>query len=124
MRRFLLDTGIASDYLNRRRGVFERAREQVSRGNRIGIAVSVLAELHFGIELSASRDENLRRLVRALPSLRPGSCAGPDGRELGHALNDAPATIDGRSAGSGGRAGAGEGAGRVPRGVACAAGVA
>src|SRR4051812_39676685 len=70
MRRYLLDTGIASDYLNRRRGVFERAREQVRQGHRIGIAVPVLAELYFGIEFSASRDENLERLHRALPTLK------------------------------------------------------
>jgi tRNA(fMet)-specific endonuclease VapC len=69
MRRFLFDTGIASDYINRRHGVFERGREEVARGNRIGIGVVVLAELHYGIELSASRDKNLQRLRAALPSL-------------------------------------------------------
>jgi len=49
MKRFLLDTGIAGDYIDRRRGVFERAREEVARGNRIGIGVPVLAELWFGV---------------------------------------------------------------------------
>jgi hypothetical protein len=39
MKRFLLDTGIASDYVNRRRGVFDRARQEASSGNRIGIAL-------------------------------------------------------------------------------------
>jgi tRNA(fMet)-specific endonuclease VapC len=70
MRRFLLDTGAASDYINRRRGVFERAREEVARGNRIGIGIPVLAELLFGIELSASRERNLQRLHVALPTLK------------------------------------------------------
>ena len=69
MKRYLLDTGIASDYINRRNGVFERARLEVSRGNRIGIGVPVLAELFFGIELSASRVPNQRRLQNALDSL-------------------------------------------------------
>jgi tRNA(fMet)-specific endonuclease VapC len=69
MTRFLLDTGTASDYTNRRLGVFERARQEVARGNKIGIAIPVLAELHFGIELSASRERNRRKLREALASL-------------------------------------------------------
>ena len=44
MRRFLLDTGIAGDFVDRRRGVFERAQSEVARGNRIGIGIPVLAE--------------------------------------------------------------------------------
>lgn len=69
MRRYLLDTGIASDFSNRRHGVFERARDEVAKGNRIGIGVPVLAELYFGIELSASREKNLQRLQVALAAL-------------------------------------------------------
>src|SRR5207253_5983393 len=46
-----------------------RAREEVARGNRIGIAIVVLAELRFGIDLSATRERNLQRLAAALPSL-------------------------------------------------------
>jgi hypothetical protein len=37
MRRYLFDAGIASNYINCRRGVFERAREE-ARGNRIGVS--------------------------------------------------------------------------------------
>ena len=69
MRRYLLDTGAAGDYLARRKGVFPRAKEEVAHGNRIGICVPVLGELYFGIELSASRDKNLQRLRRDLPTL-------------------------------------------------------
>jgi tRNA(fMet)-specific endonuclease VapC len=69
MRRFLFDTGMASHYINRRRGVFERARDEVARGNRIGIGLPVLAELYFGIELSASREKNRQRLLIALSTL-------------------------------------------------------
>ena len=37
MKRYLLDTGIASDYVNRRSGVYERACDAVARGDRIGV---------------------------------------------------------------------------------------
>ena len=76
MRRFLLDTGIAGDYINHRHGVRNRAEEEVRRGNRIGIGAVVLAELLYGIEGSASRDENLKRLHRALPTLKVWSFDG------------------------------------------------
>ena len=69
MRRYLLDTGAAGDYLARRNRVFPRAKEEVARGNRIGICVPVLGELHYGIELSASRERNLQHLRRDLPTL-------------------------------------------------------
>jgi hypothetical protein len=45
MRRFLMDTGIAQHFVNRRHGVLERADEERHRGNRIGICVPVLGEL-------------------------------------------------------------------------------
>jgi tRNA(fMet)-specific endonuclease VapC len=69
MRRYLLDTGAAGDYLARRNQVFSRARQEVAQGNRMGICVPVLGELYYGIELSASRDKNLQRLRRDLPTL-------------------------------------------------------
>ena len=47
MRRFLLDTGIAGLFLDRKRGVFERAEAETAKGNRVGIAGPVLAELAF-----------------------------------------------------------------------------
>ncbi len=70
MSRFLLDSGIASDYINRRNGVYERARAEAQRGNSVGIGVPVLAELVSGIERSASRDRNFQALQIALISLR------------------------------------------------------
>lgn len=45
MTRFLLDTGVAADYINRRRGIYEQACDAIARGDRIGIGVPVLAEL-------------------------------------------------------------------------------
>jgi tRNA(fMet)-specific endonuclease VapC len=66
MRRFLLDTGIAALHLDRKRGVFERAAVEVARGNRVGIAAPVLAELAFRAEGSPQRDRNVLRLRQAL----------------------------------------------------------
>jgi tRNA(fMet)-specific endonuclease VapC len=61
MRRFLLDTGIAGMFINRRHGVYERTVAESARGNRVGICHSVLAELVYGVEYSATRDRNIRR---------------------------------------------------------------
>ena len=66
MTRFLLDTGIAGLHLDRKRGVFERATAEVAKGNRVGIAAPVLAELAFRAEGSPHRDRNLLRLREAL----------------------------------------------------------
>ena len=68
MTRFLLDTGMAADYINRRRGVYQRARDAVSQGHRLGIGLPVLAELWYGIENSRTRDRNAERLRRVLPA--------------------------------------------------------
>jgi len=68
--RFLLDTGIASDYINRRHGVYELARVEVTKGNVVGIGLPVLAELTAGIEHSASRDRNMKSLKVALTALK------------------------------------------------------
>jgi tRNA(fMet)-specific endonuclease VapC len=69
MKKYLLDTGIAQDFVNRRHGVQERADEERHRGNRIGICVPVLGELWSGIEGSISRDRNAQRLRHALSRL-------------------------------------------------------
>ncbi|MBX9679206.1 MAG: type II toxin-antitoxin system VapC family toxin [Gemmataceae bacterium] len=66
MTRFLLDTGVAGLYLDRKRGVFERSQEEVKRGHAIGIAGPVLAELALRAEGSPWREQNLRRLRQAL----------------------------------------------------------
>ncbi|WP_088253999.1 hypothetical protein [Fimbriiglobus ruber] len=65
MTRFLLDSGIATDYIDRRNGVFDRARAETLKGNRVGTAVPILAELVAGIERSRSRDRNLQSLRAA-----------------------------------------------------------
>jgi tRNA(fMet)-specific endonuclease VapC len=70
MTRFLLDTGIAGAFIDRRWGVYEHARHEVARGNRVGIGIPVLAELVYGLEQSASRDRNMQRLRTALSAWR------------------------------------------------------
>src|SRR5947209_6034284 len=70
MRRFLLDTGIAGLYIARARQVFERARTEVSQGNRVGIGAPVLGELAYRAEGSPNRDRNVQRLHVALASWR------------------------------------------------------
>lgn len=69
MRRYLLDTGTAADYVFRRRGVFQKANEATALGHRIGICVPVLGELWSGVYGSASRDRNEKRLLHQLSDL-------------------------------------------------------
>ncbi len=66
MRRFVLDTGIAALSLDRKCGVFERSAAELAKGNRVGIAAPVLAELAFRAEGSPFRDKNILRLRQAL----------------------------------------------------------
>ena len=69
MKRYLLDTGIAQDFINARHGVRTRADEYRQRGCRIGISVPVLGELWSGVEGSVSRQCNLQFLSLALSRL-------------------------------------------------------
>jgi tRNA(fMet)-specific endonuclease VapC len=64
VRRYLLDTGVASDYVNDRRDVPARCRALVRAGHRIGLCAPVYAELLGGIELSQSREANLKKVHR------------------------------------------------------------
>lgn len=66
MRRYILDTGIAGLYLDRKLGVYDRAEAETAKGNRIGIAGPVLAELVFRAEGSPQRDRNILRIQQAL----------------------------------------------------------
>lgn len=57
-------------YVARRDPVYARARDEVRRGNVVGICIPVLGELYYGSENSTSRERALRELRAALPSLR------------------------------------------------------
>jgi tRNA(fMet)-specific endonuclease VapC len=65
MRRYLLDTNMAGDLINKRRGVDVRVREARRACGRIGIGIPVLAELYYGVEFSATREKNFQRLKKA-----------------------------------------------------------
>lgn len=69
IRRYLLDTGIAQDFQDDRRGMRSRASHERRLGHHIGICVPVLGELWAGVEGSISRDRNLQRLRHALSRL-------------------------------------------------------
>jgi tRNA(fMet)-specific endonuclease VapC len=70
MSRYLLDTNMMGHFINRRRGVDVRVRQARLTGAVIGTCFPVLGELFFGVEYSASRDLNMRRLLRALTGVR------------------------------------------------------
>jgi tRNA(fMet)-specific endonuclease VapC len=67
MTRYLLDTGHAGAYAERRHNVYQRAGAGKRLGDEIGICTPVLGELWFGIELSAYPVKGRSRLLRALP---------------------------------------------------------
>jgi tRNA(fMet)-specific endonuclease VapC len=70
MRRYLLDTGSAGDFINDQGGIRARADHRKSLGDRIGICIPVLGELWAGIESSASKAKNMVLLLRDLPFFR------------------------------------------------------
>ena len=69
MTRYLLDSGIASDLINRRGLVPGRARAARFRGDRIGLGTPVLGELIAGIQNSTDPDRNMALLWRAIAQL-------------------------------------------------------
>lgn len=66
MKRYLLDTGIAADFVNRRGGVYARARQVLTGGARLGLGAPVLGELWDGVFYSATRGFNEELLKRHL----------------------------------------------------------
>ena len=70
MKRWMLDSGIANDLMNKREPVESRVRAALARGDHVGIATPVLGELRAGIENCRNREGNLRLLVQCLTRLR------------------------------------------------------
>jgi len=66
LKRYLLDTGSAADYVNRRGGIYPRARQARGQGARLGICAPVLGELWDGVFYSATREFNEALLKRHL----------------------------------------------------------
>ena len=69
MSRFLLDTNMMGHFINRRKGVDSRVRQARLQGAVVGTCLPVVCELFFGVENSASRDKNRKRLVRSLSGI-------------------------------------------------------
>jgi tRNA(fMet)-specific endonuclease VapC len=63
MRRYLLDTGAAADWIARQGPTLARFRAALASGDRIGICPPVLGELWAGVEGSQTRDRNRQRLI-------------------------------------------------------------
>ena len=70
MTRYLLDTNAVSDYIFRRRGVYEKARQVRLTGAKLGTCSPVIAELLSGIEYSSTRDSNLVIVNRTIGTFR------------------------------------------------------
>jgi tRNA(fMet)-specific endonuclease VapC len=70
MRRYLLDSNAVTAFINHREPLIAQARDARKRGDRIGTCEPVVAELFYGLEFSASREENTLRLRRALKQLK------------------------------------------------------
>jgi tRNA(fMet)-specific endonuclease VapC len=69
IRHYLLDTGIAQDFQDDRRGVRDKAKAVRRLGHRVGICMPVLGELWSGVEGSAQREANVKQLRHALKKL-------------------------------------------------------
>ena len=83
IRRYLLDTGIAQDFQDDRRGVRGRAKRERMLGHRVGICIPVLGELWSGVEGSEHREMNLARLRHALAKLSIWPCTAEAAAEYG-----------------------------------------
>ena len=69
MKRYILDSGIVNDLINRRHGVDVKAKEARKKGDRLVVGTPVVGELLAGLENSANREKNLARLERLLSRL-------------------------------------------------------
>jgi tRNA(fMet)-specific endonuclease VapC len=73
MKRYLLDTGALTDYVNKRGPTFVRARGVAADGHRVGVCTPVLGEFFGGLELSedSSRSYRLWREARSAFTIWP-----------------------------------------------------
>lgn len=69
MRRYLLDTKPAQQFINNRGDIRERADRERKRGGRIGICMPVLGELWSGVVGSDRQEVNRQRLRLGLSRL-------------------------------------------------------
>lgn len=88
MRRFLLDTGTAGAFINRRQPVRGRAEAETARGNVVGLCVPGLAELRYGAEFSDDPPRSLQRLAVARAKMRVWPFGEPAAAEYGRLFAD------------------------------------
>ena len=70
MRRYLLDSNAVNAFVNRHAPFSQQARKALALGDVVGTCEPVVAEVLYGIELSATRDENLKLLHDGLREIR------------------------------------------------------
>jgi tRNA(fMet)-specific endonuclease VapC len=70
MKRYLLDSGPASDCINGRNGIRERVAAEKSKGHVVGVAYPVLAELLGGAAKARDPDRQSKLVMRGLAGLK------------------------------------------------------
>lgn len=80
---YLLDTGIAGDFVFGRAGVYGKVQIAKALGHRVGICTPVLGEMWKGIELSATKTRNRARLSSRLAELKVWPYTETAAREFG-----------------------------------------
>jgi hypothetical protein len=78
MKRLMLDTSIAGDFIFRRSDIYQRVREFANQGIKVGIALPAIGELFAGVEQSKSREPNLVQ-TQAQSSRAPALALRPQG---------------------------------------------
>ncbi|MFO0848142.1 MAG: PIN domain-containing protein [Gemmataceae bacterium] len=83
VRRYLLDTNTVGHLINDRRGVRQRVIAARRAGAKVGTSIPVLAELHYGVEASDTREDNRSRLRDGIRPLRLWPFDRPAAEEYG-----------------------------------------
>src|SRR5262249_22769657 len=83
MRRYLLDTGSAGDFMNHHGSVRAKAQHRKALGDHIRICMPVLGELWAGVEGSASKLKNQTILLHHLSFFRIWPFDAHAAREFG-----------------------------------------
>ena len=68
-RRYILDANALGDLIHTRRGVDQKAEEVRRKGAKIGTCTPILGELLHGIELSHTREKNLKIVQRGIQTV-------------------------------------------------------
>ena len=83
-----MDSGIVSDWIDRRHSVDERVAAALRRGDHIGVGTPVIGELWGGVEFSSSSERNRASLARALSRVTRWTFDERAAREYGRLYAD------------------------------------